>query len=173
MGKLARRLSPTQSAGDEVKAFPTVVEAVEDAFAGGVQLIDPIDGGPESCDVGGQPPVAGALADPEDKAEGGLRPPEEVQEPLGEGLTGSVLPPVSGGVVRGSGFEGVGVHLGPGSSHGPLGHGGVGWALPDEARHCSVPQVGDVEGGDELGSRSVGKNHPKQTQHASSASNKF
>ena len=74
VGKSARRFSPTQSASDEIEAFPTAVEAVEDTFAGGVQFIDPVDGGPESCDVGGQPPVASALAGPEDEPESRLRP---------------------------------------------------------------------------------------------------
>ena len=53
MGKSARRLGPTQSTSDEVEAFLTAVEAVEDALAGGMQLVDPVDGGSVSRNVGG------------------------------------------------------------------------------------------------------------------------
>ena len=109
------------------------------------ELVDPVDSGPVSCDVGGQPPVASALAGAEDEAEGGFRPSQEVQEPHGEGLPSLVLPSISGGVVWGESFEGVCVYLGSGSPHGPLGHGGVGGALSDEARQCSPFQVGDEE----------------------------
>ena len=84
----------------------------------------------------------------EDKAEGGLGPSQKVQEPHGERLPGSVLSPISGGVVRGEGFEGIGVHLGPGSPHGALGHGGVGRALADEAGQGSSSQVRDEEMGE-------------------------
>ena len=148
MGKSARRLSPAQSAGDEIEALPTAVEAVEDALASGVELVDPIDRGAVSGDVGGEPPVPRALAGTKHESEGGLRPPEEVQEPLGEGFAGSVPPPISGGIVWGKGLEGVGVDLGARPSHGSLGHGGVGWALPDEARQGPVSQVRDVEVGE-------------------------
>ena len=95
MGKSAQRLGPTQSTGDEVEALPTAVEAVEDTLASCMELVDPVDGGPVSRDVGGQPPVAGALAGVEDEPEGGLGPSQEVQEPLGEGLAGSALAPLS------------------------------------------------------------------------------
>ncbi|KAF8489664.1 hypothetical protein F5888DRAFT_1638505 [Russula emetica] len=135
VGKLARRFCPTQSTGDEIEALPTAVEAVEDALAGGMQFVDPVD-------------VAGALAGAEDEVESGLRPSQEIQEPQGEGIPGSVLAPISGGVVWGEGLEGVGVHLGSGSPHGSLGHGGVGWALPDEARQGPPSQVGDEEVGE-------------------------
>ncbi|KAF8488806.1 hypothetical protein F5888DRAFT_1809358 [Russula emetica] len=145
---LARRLSPTQPTGDEVKALSTAVEAVEDAFAGGVELVDPLGGAPVSCDVSGQPPIARDLAGTEHELEGGLRPSQEVQEPHGEGLPGSVLSPVSRGVVRGEGLEGVGVGFGPRPSHGSLGHGGVCRALADEPRSRSPPQVGDEEVGE-------------------------
>ena len=80
--------------------------------------------------------------------EGGLGPSQEVQEPLGEGFPSSVFLPVSRGVVQGEGLKGVGVGLGSSSPHGPFGHGGVGWAFPDEVRDRPVPQVGDVEGGE-------------------------
>ena len=125
---MAQRLCPTQSTGDE--------------------LVDPVDGGLVLCDVGRQSPVACTLAGPEYEPEGGLGPSQEVQEPHGEGLPGSVLPPVSGGVVLGVGLEGVGVGFGASPPHGSLGHGGVGWALLNEARQGSPPQVGDEEVGE-------------------------
>ena len=145
VGKSARHLCPTQSAGDEIEALPAAVEAVEDAFPGGVEFIDPVDSAPISCDVGGYPPIAGGLAGTEYKAEGGLGPLQEVQEPHGEGLSGAVLSPIPRGVVRGKGFKGVGIHLGFSPSHGPLSDGGVGWALLDEACQGPSSQVGDEE----------------------------
>ena len=148
VGKSARCLGPTQSTGDEVEALPTAVEAVKDALTSGVELIDPVDRAPVSCDVGGQPPVARALTGLEHEPEGGLGPSQEVQEPLGEGFPGAVLPPVSGGVVWGEGLEGVRVDFGACSSHGSLGHGGVSWAPLDEARQGLSPQVGDEEVGE-------------------------
>ena len=48
----------------------------------------------------------------------------------------------------GAGLEGITVNLCSSPSHGSLGHGGVGGALPDEAHDHPVPQVGDVEGGE-------------------------
>ena len=88
------------------------------------------------------------MAGAEHKPEGGLGPPEEVQEPLGEGFPGAVLPPVSGGVVWGEGLEGIGVDLGARPSHGSLRHGGVAGTLPDEAGQGPMSQVGDVEVGE-------------------------
>ena len=107
VGKSARHLGPTQSTGDEVEGLPTAVEAVEDALAGGVEFINPVDRGAVPGDVGGEAPVPCAVASAEQEAEGGLRSSQEVQEPLGKGLAGSVFSPVSGGVVWWEGFEGV------------------------------------------------------------------
>ena len=85
MGKAARHPGSAQSTGDEVEGVPTAAEAVEDALAGGVQFVNPVDRGTVPGDVGGETPVSGGVGGAEDETEGGLGPPEEVQEPLGEG----------------------------------------------------------------------------------------
>ena len=98
-----------------LETLPTAAEAVEDALASCVELVNPVDRGVVPGDVGGEAPVPRALAGAEDEPEGGLGPPEEVQEPFGEGLSGAVLPPVSGRGVcgGGEGLGGVGICLGP------------------------------------------------------------
>ena len=150
VGKSARHLSPTQLASDVVKALPAAAEAVEDPFSSSVELVDPIDSAPVSCDVGRQPPIPGCLASVKEGLESGLRPLQEVQEPLGEGFPAAVFPAVPRGIVRGEGLEGVGVDLGSGPSHGFLSHGGVSWAFADEPHLCSPSQVGDEELGKEV-----------------------
>ena len=81
VGKSAQHLSPAQSTGDEVEALPMAVKAIEDAFLGGVELVDPLDGAPVSCNVGRQPPVPGCLAGAEHKLEGGLKPSQDIGNP--------------------------------------------------------------------------------------------
>ena len=148
VGKSARRLCPTQSTGDEVEALPTAVEAVEDALASCVELVNLVNCGPVSRNIGGQPPVACALAGSEYEPEGGLGPSQEVQEPGGKGFPSLVLASVSRGVVWGEGLEGVGIGLSTSSPHGSLGHGGVGGTLPDEACQGPSSQMGNEEVGE-------------------------
>ena len=158
MGKAARRPSPTQSAGDEVEGLPAGAETVEDSLSGGVEFIDPVDRGAVPGDVGGEAPVPCAVGGAEELAESSFGPSKEVQEPLREGLADAVLPPACEGFLRRLGFKGAGVDFGSRSPHGPFGHSGVAWALPDEASQGSVPQVGDVEVGEAgvVGHESVG-----------------
>ena len=91
VGKAARHSSPAQSAGDEVEGLPAAAETVEDALAGGVEFVDPVDRGAVPGDVGGEAPVPCVVGGAEELAEGGLGPPKEVQEPLGEGLPPSTV----------------------------------------------------------------------------------
>ena len=82
-------LAPPSRPAMRSKGLPTAVEAgVEDALAGSVELIDPVDRGaiPVGNALGGEGPSPRVLWLARSTLRtGGLGPPEEVQEPLYRG----------------------------------------------------------------------------------------